>query len=506
MPIISELKDILLKGAAVYAGEDFIDIAIADQAIKGPRVVFLKRIPLLKHVKTTPYREAKEEIDAILEKAFTESGKKPYRVAINLGNNIFILRHFTLPSVPQNELKQAIAFEAQKYVPYSIEELVYAFRTCGKKADIENIIFMAAEKKDVDAMVAYFNAKNIIPSTIESLPILVVRALGLEKKIDKDGVYLSLHYEPTNKVTMTGIAYRCPYFFKELSLLSGEEEFKTTELNYPSLKAIWPLVENEIANGIEYLLKETKKNVGKIFISGFMPSPDEEGIMKNLGASSERLDLPFVSCPDVQNKDRHLPVLTLLFDSMRTPFCNMAPEEAIHKDLWTFKPVAISAAAIFAGILILHLCFAITNASSAKKIRDLKKQYETYMAMKNATSEDVLRYKGALEDKAAFISGSVSRRINMSEKLARLSKDITRNSWLDAINYRNTIGDKAGPSLKINGGIYVEGAETFNANTLLENIKNDSAMMGGFKDAELTAVKKRKISEKEITDFEISLK
>ena len=344
MPILSDIKKIFLTGTAIYITDDFVDIAVAGPAVGGLKISSLKRFPLFKNIKGLSYAEAKEELDRIFEKAFPEEAPKPYRVAVNIRNENFILRHFMLRSIPKNELRQAIIFEAQKYVPYSMDDLSYGFKVCDKRGDSEHIVFAASEMKNITGIIEYFKNKNMLASVIEPVPALAARALSLERKLDKSSAYISLHYEPTNKVIITGMCYRNPQFFKEIQLFPGEEEFKTAELNYPSLKDIWTIIENDVLGGVEYLRRETKKNVETIFVSGFSFSSDDEHLAREFGMRFERANLNFAKNSDSETRDRFLPTIALLYDSMHTPFINLAPEETVHEDLWVFRPIAIRAA------------------------------------------------------------------------------------------------------------------------------------------------------------------
>jgi len=508
MGLISNIKKTFFNGTAIYVSDDFIDIAKGGLTKNGIRISFLQRFPLLKNIRNLSYMDAKDEIDKTLDKAFPNSEDKPYRVAINLKDDSFILRHFTLREIPAKELKHAIAFEAQKYVPYPVEDLVYGFKVCAKKGGFQEIIFAASEIKNLRNATEYFKTKEMLPSIIEPMPILMVRALNLQGEIEREGAYIEIHYEPSNKVIITGICHRQPHFLKEMQIFPGEDEFKTAELNYPFLNDIWSIIEGDVVGSVAYLKRETKKEVSKIFISGFSSSPEEENIAKDFGIPFKRINVSFLKCPDVTNKDRFLPVFALLHDSLSAPFLNLAPEETIRDDPWVFKPVAVKIALTFFTIIALHTVFATAISSRIKNIDAVKKNSEIYkMIDLNASREDIVRYKDIMEEKAAFINNILSNRIYVSEKLIQLSKDIAPNSWIDGLTLRNIIGEKTAATMKINGSVYgVAETGSSGANVILENIRRDENIMTGFKEVELVSVKKRKLLENEVTEFEILLK
>ena len=133
MKFIDDLKKNIFTGTAVYIGDDFVDIARTELTLKGSKITYLQRFPTLKNIKRLSYSEAKEELDRIIEKSAGFEKNKPSRIAVNLKNDYFLLRRFTVKEIPEAELQKAIIFEAQKYLPYAVDDLVYNFEKCDKK-------------------------------------------------------------------------------------------------------------------------------------------------------------------------------------------------------------------------------------------------------------------------------------------------------------------------------------------------------------------------------------
>lgn len=508
MPNLAVIGKILSKASSVYISDDFIDVAKANITPTGLGVYYLMRFPLLKNIKGLTYEEAGDEIERVLDKAFGEKEVRPHRIAVNLRNEFFILRRFAFREIPDNELKKAIIFESQKYTPMPIEELTFNFQKCSKKEGLQEIIFVASETKHIQGTVSYFTNLGMLPSIIEPTPVLISEMLRLAGNIKKEKAYLSIHYEPSNKLMITGIYHNQAHFFKETNIFPGEEAFKTSEMTYPTLKDMWPIIESDVFAGMAYLKKETQKAIDKIFVSGFSPAKDEIDICKECSMPVERLDLARFKPPSVDNVDRFVPALSLLYDTINPPALNLAPDDVRYRDAWAFKPVAMKAGLMFLAIMILHFMFAAIGAVQVHNIAKLKKDLEVYKIVNpNATQEEVLRYKTVFEEKVAFIEGLISNRLYLAEKLDELPKAVTSNAWIDSLDFRNPIDNAAHMYLKIAGGVYLPqiggGAEV---NSILEQIKQDKKMMERFKEAQLASVKNTKILDKEITQFEIVLK
>lgn len=250
---LSDIKRIFFTGNAVYTGDSFIDVARVKIGLKGIKDIFIERHFLSQSVKSS-YMDAKLQIDEVLDMVF--ESEKPYRVACNLKDENFILRRFSMAEIPTGELRNAVFYEVQKYVHYAIEELRYDFRICSKEKGYQEIMFAASESKNIDDIVSYFSEKNILPSVIESTPILLSRILSLENGIDKEEVYIILHYEPKDKIIITGIWRGYPYFFRDIRLSLGVLSQDGT--NYPSLKDVWGEIENTLSSTVDYLRKENQ--------------------------------------------------------------------------------------------------------------------------------------------------------------------------------------------------------------------------------------------------------
>ncbi len=508
--IISYLRQLFLTGAAIYISDDFVDVAKGSQTAGGLKVSFIQRYPLLKTVRKTPYEDAKDDIDKIIDKAFSEDEEKPYRVAVNIRNDSFILRHFIIKGIPENKLGEALVFEAQKYVPYHIDNLIYGFKVCSKKPGLEDIIFCAAEKENVNNIIRYFEDQKMLASIVEPAPMLLATCLSLDKAVEKEGAYLSIHYEPTNKAIITGIHHKMPHFVRELRIFPGDEEFKTAELSYPQLKDVWPVIKNDIVGSMEYLAKEARKDVDKIFISGFSYSPEEKSISAEFGIPFERMNLTFAKGIEIASADRFAPTLALLNDSFKAPHINLAPKEAIHKDPRALLPVAFKSALIFFAIIAVHLCFLPYLSSQSGKLAETKNKFAAYKSIDpNSSRNDVLQYMDKIQKKAVYINDILTKRIKLAKKLSRIGKDLIKNSWVEDIDYQNGISENSTLSLKISGSIYTgTAAETSksSANSIVELIKKDPVMMEGMNKVEVVSVEKTKFLKKNTTRFEILLR
>lgn len=501
-------KKTFLESTAIYLTEDFIDIAESKLVFGGMKILSLRRIPFSKQPKDSSYSDRSTEIDNILSKVFLDDTKKPVRIAINVRNKHLILRRFTIRDIPRGEMEQAVAFEAQKYIPSLIDNLTYGFKAYTRRPGLREVVFTASETKNIHEITDYFGAMNILSSVIEPVPILLARSLDLKKNLRENAAYIFIHYEPDNKVILCEISNRYPYFFRELAITGESEEEETKpgirELNYPTLKDVWPHIERDVIGGIEYLRKETNEKIDRIFISGFTPSVDETALSQEFGIPFDRPDLSFFKDIEPGTKDRYLPTMMLLYDSQRKPLLNIAPKEIVRNDLWALKTVALWSLAVFFIIIIIHSFLSGINSRKAAVLEKTRQGFDKYGDIsRQATRDDVVGYKNTLIEKAVLVNGLIERKYYLTEKLGQLQNTLPQECWIEYFNYIDNADDPSAISLTLKG--YVFGAAT-DINKIFEAIKQNKKLMQGFKSAELISVEKKEMYKRELTEFEIALR
>jgi hypothetical protein len=407
-------------------------------------------------------------------------------------------------------MTHAIAFEAQKYIPFIIDSLIYGFKVLRRAGGVHDVVFAAAESKHIDRITAHFTQKNILPSVIEPAPVLLARLLSLQKDVKKTAAYIYIHYEPSNKVMICEITNGYPYFIREISIPGEEMPPAAGKEVYPTLKSVWPFIEKDVYGGIDYLKKETAENVEKIFISGFEFSPEEETVSKEFGIPIERPKLSFFKGAVAEKEDRHAPLLMLLYDLANKPFLNVVPEEVTRRDLWGVKSVVAKSFIAFMAILLAHMLFTVANHNREKKLQAEVSRARVHTDISPfSTPEEVLRHKDAVIGKAVYIDDLVMKKNCLSEKLIQLEKIMPEESWVQNIDYTNS-RNGAGEGdflMMIKGSILGGGsADASSAHKILESIKQDKVIMRGFNEAELASVEKKEFFKNVVTEFKIILK
>jgi len=507
---IDELKRKLQFGTAIYISDDFMDVASAVVSEKGIKAVNVERYPFSANIKQYSYMEARGELDAALAKAFPNPTVQPSRVAVNLKSDTFLLRRFPVQKSESRSLSKTVAFEIQKDIPYPIEDLAFNFKVCEKRKGETEVLFAASEKKYINDVLSFFLTEHgMLPSAIETAPAFIASGVTRTAHI-LNKAYLSVHYEPANRVLVTGILNKEPHFFRELGIpsVSQEETERPAEFKYPTLKELWPMIEQDIVGTIEYLKKEASRPIEKILISGFAISGDEQIIANELGIPLERIDLTKMHGIALADKDRYLPVLSLLDASFGKTSLNLAPQDFTYQDFWMFRPVLEKAVITLSVILLAHFFMMGMILLKNNEVRSIKQEAAMYKLMSTeSTRDEINRLQTITQQQAAAVSNALGKRVLLTEKLVRLGEDFNERAWVNNIIFSAGFGKSGDNLFRVDGSIYGSTeANTSEVNKIAQQMKNDKIMMTGFNDVKLLFVKRKKIGDKEVTEYQIVLR
>lgn len=190
----------------IYFGSKLITIV----EVKGKRVVKSAQIPQSQIV-GVGFEEEKVPEDiklvSVLRETLQKNDINRKESAICVSGKDLIIRTFDMPFMPGNELSSAVNFEAKKYIPFKIEDLISDFQTQADKVGKKNFILFAGIKKEtLDKYLSVFSELNIKINALEysafSLLRLVqmagikhkgiVSILGLDLKEDDEANFVVL--------------------------------------------------------------------------------------------------------------------------------------------------------------------------------------------------------------------------------------------------------------------------------------------------------------------------
>lgn len=121
------------------------------------------------------------------EKAVPSSSLSPF-VIVNIPEEHAFFRTIEMPSLGQEEMEEAIHWEAESNIPLPIEKVYLAWEILPKKESNKNTILLSAAPKNViDNLVEALKAGNLIPIIIEPESTALVRSLAQKDPILSSG-------------------------------------------------------------------------------------------------------------------------------------------------------------------------------------------------------------------------------------------------------------------------------------------------------------------------------
>lgn len=255
-------------------------------------------------------------VAATLERLLQVSGIRGREVYMGYSSAKVVAREISLPWLPEKELRAALAFQVDEFIPMPPEEAVMDFQLLdeseveGQRA--QNLLLVAANKSSVATYVDAAAEAGLVPLGVDLAPFAAVRATSPEESDDVEALvdigghltYVALHRgQSVRLVRVLGIAGRdvTRAIARTLGVdegvaellkrgefdPSGSEGISREQARQSALQAATPLVE-EIASTIEFSLRQNSTlSVSRIVVTG--GGSHLEGIVDLLGS---RLPLP----------------------------------------------------------------------------------------------------------------------------------------------------------------------------------------------------------------------
>ena len=108
------------------------------------------------------------------------------RIVTAVSGSNAVLRSVLFPRMSPQELKAALAFEAEKYIPFKLDETYLDFFIVGNRPAGRMEVLLAAARNDlVDSHVEMLQSAGITPSAVDLEPLALSNALELSHPLKK---------------------------------------------------------------------------------------------------------------------------------------------------------------------------------------------------------------------------------------------------------------------------------------------------------------------------------
>ncbi len=133
-----------------------------------------------------------DEIIQSVRDLWQEKKIRSKRVRAVISDPNLYLRHISIPVVPEDDLVKAVKWQAEKYVPFSIDNALVDFQILrskmrGGERQME-ILIVAAENALIEKYVALIKEARLMPTTLDVAPFAAARALIYNCHLENDEI------------------------------------------------------------------------------------------------------------------------------------------------------------------------------------------------------------------------------------------------------------------------------------------------------------------------------
>lgn len=471
-------------------------------------------------------------LTAIIQKSLRDKKIENQEVNLSLPAKDIILRSFYIPWMTSSEIKGVIDFEARRYIPFKLEELVYDYHTVTiteKKIRRIRVLFIAIRKEILARYHAILEQGGLKVISVEPSPISLLRTLTFKKHIQRNQK-IAIIQTNQKEGAITIIDDGIPQFVRDFRLSPGANTM--FDLDPVSLST---QLLNEVRISLDYYRRQhSGGEIHKLLlISSNTTNNLAETLSKDLGITATTL-----SARTILNLDDEVDIgaLNAFGISLRTSFSfpvkinlSRAPAKAQEPEkVFEQTPVNYFTTIKLSGVCASLLLFAFILANgqvslNTKKLANLSKREGVYSGL---NVSDLKKKQDDINLKLNSYK-NVRQKSNAAFFLSRIPNRIPDGLWLTnfSIAYEDTLPaqrlqqkkDKISQELPktitkitvdLNGYSFHQdqNQQISQVNNFVENLKNDPEISVIFNDISLKNVKKQTLDEQTVTSFQVTCK
>ncbi len=185
-------------------------------------------------------------------------------VNIGVSGEAVIIRYIELPRMQESELTQALQYEAQQYIPFRLDEVVFDHYLLGSLSANPNkirVLLVAAKKDVIHGLSGMIRKAGLVPNLIDVNAFALINCFIINGlKTAENDVYALVNIE-RDLVNISILQGRMPFFSRDISLsFNRDEELFKQEVLDASMR--------EIMLSLDYFESEFERVVEAVYLSG----------------------------------------------------------------------------------------------------------------------------------------------------------------------------------------------------------------------------------------------
>ncbi|PIQ82016.1 MAG: hypothetical protein COV76_05625 [Candidatus Omnitrophica bacterium CG11_big_fil_rev_8_21_14_0_20_64_10] len=373
------------------------------------------------------------------------------KVHVSVASEAIVIRYFQMPQLPPAERKMAVTFEAKKYLPFKLEDLVSDYQVVTSKTDptVMRVMFYGIRKGIAHSYVQMLESAKLAPQSLEAMPVSLMRLLRQAQIAPADKAVAAVFVEP-GAASITVFRDNLLYLSRNVTILSEPEETPAApETPQPTTEGpLSPeLIEallNEARVSLDYYRRRFlgEPQVAKMVLLGKGVTPALAEQLSNSMDVPVEIGEPFQKITGIQNLSSHFaPAVGLALRGLerREDDITLLPPEVrpVQRDL-------LKLALVEGGIalLLLVLLGSLTSAdirSWEDKIRgEQQGQRLPPGVTRQMDAASLQRVRQEQQQRLQFVKAIAEPSGKTSTLLQEMTRLLPEEGWLQELHLEDT--------------------------------------------------------------------
>ncbi len=224
-----------------------------------------------------------------LEQTIRELSIKPRKIITTISSRNIIIRNMEMPNMPEEELAEALKWEAEDYLPFSAQQASLDYLIIDRSEETINLLIVAVHNNSLDSFLEVFERVGIKPAVINVQPMALLSLLKYQDDLDEPVIIIDIGASGTRVI----IGDNKNIFLSRTIDIGGDEFTKTL---MESMNMDYQEAEKyKIKNGLDEKEEDVEENNQNFNIAfsqlatvGFVDVNVLSAIASNLGKEISR--------------------------------------------------------------------------------------------------------------------------------------------------------------------------------------------------------------------------
>lgn len=469
------------------------------------------------------------EIIALFKSELRRSKINATEAVLCLPGKDLIIRTFDMPVMPKNELHEAVYFEAKKYIPFKIEELISAYQAEFNKATKTNsVLFIGMKKEVLDRYFSLLSQLNLKITAVEYSAFSVLRSFKLSG-ISDNGIVgiLEADLNGEEEINFTILENGLPLFTRDFNLAMDAELAvdETGAAGADKSGAALEKLKTELRVSLDYYhRKYPTKNIQKIYFNCNPECRAElETFMSENGLNAHGVDLVRVCGKQVPYSSGLVRSYSAsLFNSVNSKVkVNVLAAKTKQKTAVKEKAAPTELAGLLEGVKLDFKVVALAVLIAGGvfgygfyQVQLARQQLDSTIRLRpavssiaaNANFDELNNKKNAYKKKIDVLQKLIKTHSGLTVPLDAIPQAISSGLWLTELTYNKDQQDRA--ELMLKGTVFMADSDKeFEAvNAFIAKLRDSSGFSQYFKNVKLESFDRVKEQDITVAKFFISCK